>query len=181
MSGWRFTNETVHALGVTLREPLTLGHILLLAEEGCPVVTGGDVLVGDVALAVFVCAYPHAVARRKLRGWGTSLLFRLWARFWKPGDDAKRFLEWFHGQLDLPPRWQSQVQGRGLCAPWWVNRVTLALNAGLLFTEAVDMPLRTANLLIASHLDATGAGEFLSNEQVEFFAMVKRQEATRRN
>lgn len=171
---WDAHIEPVHALGITLRDPITLGHVLLLDELGSPLIHGGEAAIGDVALAVFVCAYPAHVARRRLRQWTTRLAFRIWSRFWRGGDDVTRFCAWFNRQIELPEMWHEEKGGRSreMAAPWWINRITLAMNAGLSFREATEMPMRSVNLLIASKLEASGVCEFVSRRQRDYFDQV---------
>lgn len=183
MSNWSASTEPVRVLGITLREPITLAHVLLLAEEDCPLVTGGDAYIGDVAFAVFVCAFPADKARRKIRSRLAGLTFRLWQWLCPIKDDAQKFHDWLDAQVSLPQRWIEQ--GRGgtseLAAPWWINRIALAMSAGLSYTEAVSMPLPLVNLIVAAHLEARGAANFVSRRQSEFFEQIKQWEAAKRN
>lgn len=175
MSNWDTIVEPVRVLGLTLRSPITLAHVMLLDELASPIVRNGDVMIGDVALAAFVCAHPAGDSKRKLRQWSTRLAFKLWARLWKPSaDDANRFHSWFSDQIALPEMWKQQSRGRQpeLAAPWWVNRITLAMNAGLSFYDATELPLRVVNLLIASKLESSGVCEFVSQRQKEYFTQV---------
>ena len=171
----------MRVMGLTLREPLTLAHVLLLAEAGSPLLLGGDALCGDVALAAFVCAWPADVSRRRLRSLLTPLAFRLWPRLIKPtAEDCNAMVEWITDNASMPPAWQ-RPGGTELAAPWWINRIAQAMAAGFSYTEATTLPLRVVNLTIAAKLEASGVIEFQTQLQTDFFENVKRWEAERKN
>jgi hypothetical protein len=164
-------------LGLTLRDPITLGHVLLLDEMGSPVLKGGEVFIGDVALAAFACAWPADVSRRKIRSPFTKLAFRVWSRLWKVDSSAQDFGQWFNAQLALPKQWQQagdpKHPARELAAPWWINRIAQAMSAGFSYSEAVNLPVKTVSIVVAAKLEASGAVEFVSERQDEFLKLAE--------
>ena len=60
---WATAIQPTRVLGLTLREPVTLAHVLLLAEIESPVIAGGLVTIGDIALAAFILTMVVAVVR----------------------------------------------------------------------------------------------------------------------
>jgi len=177
---WATAIQPTRVLGLTLREPVTLAHVLLLAELESPVVTGGLVTIGDIALAAFVCAWPEAKSRKLLESRWCPLVFRLWGRFWRPDGDAERFMGWLRSQIELPETWTPETRGRKteLAAPWWMNRMAQALEAGVGYKDALAMPLRTLSLIIAARLEANGVLEFVSGRQRDYLRLCE-QHASR--
>jgi len=178
---WATAIQPTRVLGLTLREPVTMGHVLMLAELESPVVTGGLVTIGDIALAAFVCAWPVNKSRRLLASRWCPLVFNLWGRFWRPDGDAERFMTWLRSQIELPETWSPESRGRKteLAAPWWLNRMAQALEAGVGYKDALAMPLRTLSLIIAARLEANGVLEFVSDRQRDYIRMC--EEHTQRN
>jgi hypothetical protein len=170
---WATAIQPTRVLGLTMREPATLAHVLLLAEVESPVVAGGLVTIGDVALAAFVCAWPADKSRRLLASRWCPLVFRLWGRFWRPDGDAERLMGWLRSQIELPETWTADSKGRKteLAAPWWLNRLSQALEAGISYQDALAMPLRTLSLIVAARLEASGVVEFVSDRQRAYLEM----------
>jgi hypothetical protein len=170
---WATAIQPTRVLGLTLRKPVTLAHVLLLAEVDSPVVTGGLVTIGDVALAAFICAWPAAKSRDLLSSRWCPLVFKLWGKFWAPNEDAERFMDWLRSQIQLPETWATDSKGRKteLAAPWWLNRLSQALEAGISYQDALVMPLRTLSLIVAARLEASGAVEFVSDRQRDYIRM----------
>jgi len=170
---WSTHISPIRVYGLVIREPVTMAHVQLLAECESPVLSGGACSIGDIATAAFVCAWPAEVSRRKLTSIWTPLAFKIWARFWKPGDDAERFIAWLTAQCDLPPRWTREGSGTELASPWWINRLAQALDAGLTYSEAMTMPLRTLTLVVSAKLEASGVVEFETPRQTEWLKFVQ--------
>jgi hypothetical protein len=178
---WATAIQPTRVLGLTLREPVTLAHVLLLAELECPIITGGVVTIGDVALAAFVCAWPEPKSRRLLKSKWCPAAFSLWGRFWSPSQDAERFMDWLKPQIEFPEMWAAEIKGRktDLAAPWWINRLSQALDAGVAYQDALAMPLRTLSLIVAARLEASGAVEFVTDRQRNYLNLC--EEHARRN
>ena len=173
-------------LGVRIREPLTLGHVLLLAELGSPIVLGGAILPGDIALAVFVTAQPHTEARKDVERWWAPLLMRWWGRRMSKRDftaEADAFVEWFVESSKSPAFWrQESASNRECAAPWWINRLALAMgNLGMSYADAVNMPLKTLGQLTMAFSEARGEVQLVSRREAEFHELVARLEAQKRN
>jgi len=184
MSDWSVNHSPVRVLGLTLREPLTLAHLILLGELESPLLLGGQCLIGDIALAAFVCAFPAHVSRRKIKSPLAPLAFRVWPRLVKcdPQTEGETLAEWITQQAELPKRWtKGGADGAPLAAPWWINRIAQAMAAGFSYSDATTLPLRLVNLTIAAKLEASGVIEFQTKLQTEFFENVKRWEAERAN
>lgn len=171
---WSTDIQPVRVLGLAMREPVTLGHVLLLAEIESPVVCGGPVSIGDVALAAFICAWPSGKSRRLLASRWCPLVFSLWGRFWRPSQDGDRFIQWLQSQCEFPNAWsRDNASSRELAAPWWINRVAQALEAGIGYQDALAMPLRTLSLIVAARLEANGVIEFVTDRQREYIELCR--------
>lgn len=183
MSAWVNSVSTVFVLGLCLREPLTLAHVALLDELGSPIICGGQVLCGDLAVAAYVCANPAHVSRRRIKSRFAPAAFRVWAALRNPDftQDSQRFSKWFDASIKMPPGSIVSGNGRELAAPWWVNRIAQAMACGFTYTEAMTMPLRSVSNVIAAKLEAMGVLEFRTKAQLEFFENIKRWEAQRAN
>jgi hypothetical protein len=90
-------------------------------------------------------------------------------------------MAWLRSQIELPETWTADSKGRKteLAAPWWLNRMAQALEAGVGYKDALAMPLRTLSLIIAARLEANGVLEFVSDRQRAYLRMC--EEHTRRN
>lgn len=176
---WDHTVEPVRVFGLVLREPVTLGHVALLHELGSPVITGGSCMIGDIATAAFVCAYPAEVARKKLRSRLAPMAFWLWSKLWKPGDTGDEFVAWLSSQCNMPLMWTPEGRSRAMAAPWWINRLAQALSAGISYRDAIDMPLRMLTLIVSAKLEMTGAAQFETPQETQWLRWV--QEQTSRN
>jgi len=165
--GWIPPGAGPRVLGVKLSEPLTLGHVLLLAEEGSPVVIGGEILPGDLALAVFICSRPANVSRRDLRSRWLPLLMRWWGRASASRDweaETETFAEWFAESARQPTVIRSATAGasKSLGAPWWVNRIATAMGLlGVSYAEATTIPAKVLGQLVIAFAEAEGRVECL--------------------
>jgi hypothetical protein len=183
MSAWANNVSPVFVLGLRLREPLTLAHVALLDELGSPIIYGGQVLCGDLAVAAYACANPATVSRKRIKSRLAPLSFRVWATLCNPDftQDAERFSKWFDASIKMPPGSIVSGNGRELAAPWWVNRIAQAMACGFTYAEATTMPLRLVSNVIAAKLEAMGVLEFRTKAQLEFFENIKRWDAQRAN
>lgn len=158
-------------LGITLRNPLTIAHIMLMSEAGSPILTGAPIMPGDLALAAFICSQPADTAKRALRSWSAGLAFKLWGLlFWRRNfkEEADKFAKWFSFHASVPPRWTTPG-GRALSSPWWINRVAIAMGeCGMTYTEATGLPCRIVGQITSSLMEARGIVDLESDEQREF-------------
>lgn len=179
----------VRVLQVSLRGPVTLGHVLLLDEIGSPVVTGEEFGIGDLALAVLICSEPTEQAARKTMGaWWAEWVLLFWGRRCGKLDfaeESKRFADWFTAQCGGPERMTIVKDGgqpqKPLSAPWYINKLGTAVGEmGLSIDEACALPVKRLNQLLAAIYEQRGDAEYLSNEQAKFFENVKRWEAEKK-
>ena len=165
--------------GLRLRVPLSLGHVFLLDELGSPVVHDGPLLLGDVAVAAFVCSMPHADARRQLDQITTRFGLWLWGK-WMGGRDheaeSQTFAQWFTEQAKTPERW-IKGDAKECASPWWINRAATAMGTfGLSFDQTLDMPLKRLTQLCTAYAESRGEVELVSRRQLEFRELVRRTE-----
>lgn len=140
-----FPRGTVVA-GIRLR-PLSLGHALLLARLGCPLIPGGSARVpkrGDVATLLWVCSRPWRRAVVALGGWRS----RLWRAF-----VAGRLLQnheetvvaaqsYLRDQISGPEATPSKTGGGTLHAPTLaILKVAGMCELGLTEEEVLDRPM----------------------------------------
>jgi len=181
---WATAIQPTRVLGLTLREPVTLAHVLLLEEIGSPIPWGRDATAGDVAVAAFVCAWP-ADKSRKLVG---SALFPLAMamlalvnRRRNKLEEGRRFIQWFSDQCKTPPQF-TQDGARECAAPWWLNRIAFATGeCGLSLSETLNSPCRLISLIVSARAESKGVVEFETARQTEFFENVKRWTAEMSN
>lgn len=165
-------------LGFRLREPLTLGHALLLDELGSPLLHGGTILPGDIALAVFVLSQPHRVARKDVSAWWAPLLMRWWGRRSASRDfdeEANALVEWFVDSVKPPAFWRKNGTSRECSSPWWINRIATAMGElGFSFESATDMPAKRLGQLVMAYAEWRGEVELVTQSQEEFHAHCRR-------
>lgn len=182
---WRQSDESLQCLGLTLSPRVTLGHVELLADIGSPVVCGGDIAPGDLAMAVLVLAWPAGQSRKMLCSRLAPLVFWLWPKIAKVRDwdeAAETFCAWFAEVTKSPSRIvtvQPGGQSRGqIAAPWWVNQIAMAMSElGLSYTEATTMPARKVGQLVAAVLEARNQAEYETETRRNFIEQVKLWEA----
>ena len=182
MNPWAPPADGPRIFGLRLREPLTLGHVLLLEELGSPILSGGQVAPGDVALAVLVVSQPHRDARKAVRSWWAPLLMRWWGKRSASEDfdaAANQFLDWFVESIKPPAFWrEAGAQDRECAAPWWINRIALAMgNLGMSYDQAVDMPAKRLGQLTMAYSEARGEVRLVTQREIEFREIVARIEA----
>lgn len=177
---WTPSIAPLRILGLTLVEPVTLGHVYVLAEADNPIVVGGDVLPGDIAQAVFVCSWPYAKSRNLLRSVMAPLAFKGWSWMlgsvdWVQAQDE--FCKWFAEQTATPNRiitLSGGGQRREVAAPWWINRIAMAMGElGLSHEEAMSLPARHVAQLSAALLEARNQAEYESEERREYVTRMR--------
>ena len=186
MTDWLPPEPGPRVLGLRLSEPLTLGHVWLLDELGSPLLHGGHILPGDVALAVFVLAQKHRAARADVSAWWAPLLMKIWGLRSGARDfdaEAEKLVEWFVASAKPPAFWHRSSSGGKQCAaPWWINRVAVAMGTlGLSLDAALDMPAKRLGQLTMAFAESRGEVELVTSQQREFREMVAKLEANKRN
>jgi hypothetical protein len=177
---WTPSLPPMRILGITLRDPVCLGHVALLAELENPVVVGGDMLPGDVAQCVFVLMSSPSDARKAVRSRFSPLLFRVWASFNDVSDwnaVIEQFAEWFSEQTATPNRiftMSTGSQRKDIAAPWWVNQIAMVMGElHVSYTDALNMPCRTAGQLVAALMEARNQAEYESEQRRQFIEQVR--------
>lgn len=175
-------------LGQTL-EPFTLGHALLLTRLGSPYAPFGDPSapnahplpaeegrgegkgtdqlaerIGDLVLAIWVCAQPWRHAEKHLASRRTRLLLRAWQ--WQlTSHRLIRAAAFFHAYLvesTRGPRTFTKDTDNALRSPTLaVVRVMLANAFGLTPDEAMDVPLAAALWDLACYHELKGSVELV--------------------
>jgi hypothetical protein len=145
--------------------PLTIGHLFFLHEIDSPVVGPGANCLGDLLLAVLVCAQPHEEARRMLtrRGghWRLSLLCYYWGwrcRHLDLPTEAAKFSEYLRDEQATPPLQPvPRSEARPIGAPWpWMLFEFVRWAYKLSAAEALNVTMREAAALWAIRADAEG-------------------------
>lgn len=186
MNYWSAPEHGPRVFGLRISGPLTLGHVLLLDELGSPLLSGGELTPGDVALACYVCAYPHRKARRKLKSLFAATAMRVWGRIVGGRVDfdkeAQKFIDWFVSEAKAPPIWIRSGNGRESAAPWWINRLSVAMgNLHMTYDQAQAFPIKRLNQLAMAFAESRGEVEMVNAQDLAFREAVARAEAARRN
>lgn len=173
---WQRVTRRERVLRLDL-QPLTLGHVFLLAEAESVFVTGGatDDPIGQLSLAAFICSQSPESARRGLNAWWSERFFKVWAWFCRPCDyqvEAEKFSTWFSEQVD-GPKVEETKESRHMGTPWHMNLLaTLVGEVGVDIDAAKRMPVREARQLICALAEARGQCKVVSEEKVQFETVV---------
>jgi hypothetical protein len=141
-------------------EPVTLGHLVLLAEMGINYTAGES--LEDISRTVFVCSRAHAVSRRAVcRPW-FGFRLRCWGEYCGEhlnlAEESNRFIDWFAGQLKGPitkSKAGDMEQDGG--APLHANLMACCLGMlGLSMRETLNLPVKEARQLICAYGEARG-------------------------
>lgn len=153
-------------------QPVTLGHLDLLAELGIDVQDG--IAPDDVATVAFVCSQRHDRSRKDIGQWWCKHAFKFWG--WLCGADAFKqsdpFLKWFFGQLKGPlpaPRKISDAgESREIAAPLVFHLLACCMGMlGRTEREAMDMPVIRARQLVAALAEAQGNAKLWTRRDEE--------------
>ena len=143
-------------LGLEL-QPLTLGHVRLLASLDSALLTDRTPSIQDLITAVLVCAQPWEEAERDMgKGWRFNLVMAFWG--WKCrkivrdgmlSHQSQLLDEYLSEALEVPaftPKGDAKLVDRE--APWfWRLLVLLMTQFGMSKRDALNMPVVEANLL----------------------------------
>ena len=177
---WKPPGDGPIVCGQRLSLPLTLGHIFLLAECGSPLLYGGPILPGDVALASVICSQEHKESRKDLGSWWIPLLMRFWGKFSRRDWDAEADLltSWFEEHAAQPAVVRKGSSGKETAAPWWVNRTANAMTIlGMTYDEALSVPLKIVSQLVIASAEAEGRVECWTDRQQSFWDYCAEQDA----
>lgn len=172
-----------------LRGPVTLGHVLLLDEMQSPVVKGGEIAIGDLAVAVAVCLARDAMeAREDLSSRLFPFLAQYWARRCATLDFAKEcetFGDWFGAQCSGPV-YEDDPAGRGakprapMSAPWYISLLALAVGElQMSVADAEAMPVKRLRQLTAALAEMRGQAAIRTETTHEFIEQVREWERER--
>lgn len=170
---WQSPHEipSVRVLRVTLRGPVTLGHVLFLDELGSPVVRGESISLGDLSLAVLVCSMTEKQARKALRSRFAGLLVHWWGRRCAKlafDEEADRFNEWFSEQCGGPTidrAEDSDREPKPLTSPWYHAKLASAMAyLHLSMDDAIAMPVKRLNQLLGAYAETQGNVSFVTPE-----------------
>lgn len=168
-------------------QPITLGHLRLLAELEVSLAVE---TFGDALLIASVCSQSHRDSRKDVvKWWFKHLLKWLAYRAGKRGDiklEAKRFADWLNNQLEGPTRKfrvtvKEQPKGR-LAAPLHLNLISGAMGTlGLSLAEAEALPVKLARQLLASYHESAGDLELWTDAEYAFDQWCKHADERKRN
>ena len=183
---WQNPSEipAVRVLNVTLRGPLTLGHVLLLDDLQSPVVRGESFDIGQLMVAVLVCSQSHEESRRDVRKWWMPH-YAKWMGY-RCGlldftAEAERFSQWFTDQcggprIDDGDEKQSKRM-RPQSAPWFMSKLAMAVGElGLSVEEASAMPMKRLNQLVSALAEVRGDVKFITESTARALAEVEQWE-----
>ncbi len=169
---WKSPHEIppVRVLRITLRGPVTLGHVLLLDEIGSPVVRGDGIGIGDLYAATLVCSSTVSDARGFLKSRWLPLLTRLHGH--RCGrlnfsEESDRFCEWFREQCGGPTidRAETDTPKESSTVPWYWSKMAVAVgHLGLSVPDAEAMPVKRLNQLIGAYAETQGNVKFITDE-----------------
>lgn len=168
-------------LGLDL-QPLTLGHLFLLQRFQSPFIQGGDVALGDVLLAAFICAQPHRNSGRDLDRWWTKHWLRFWV--WRSRKlnwavQADEFDQYLSDNLPRLEYWKKG-DGKPAGSPYCFFLLAMAMaRLHLNRDEALDMPVAELICLLASAAEVEGDVQLCSDDDMEFFEWAKDQDRLR--
>lgn len=164
--------DRVIVAGRTL-EPLSVGHLLLLARLGHPLLAGGHTVPDLVSLAqaVRLCEVPYHRALRRVPGslWELWCVWRLGRRLLrarrkaaaakKPDQDPLPVLTgYLEVSLRRPAWWTEEKEGgTPACQPYWVAVITTLMEScGIAWDDVLDMPATRAQWLCAAVWEKRG-------------------------
>jgi len=141
--------EPVRLLGQDLR-PLSIGHLMLLKRIGSPFVCPGDgpILIGDLAVAVFICCQTYEEGLDAIRGGDIAKTMARWGKQLKnvKGDELQRRFEMFREYMDaafVSPSYSvsSRVKGGSVNMPLeQVIKCVLLMKTTLTESEILNRP-----------------------------------------
>lgn len=170
---WQSPHEIppVRVLRLTLRGPVTLGHILLLDELGSPVVRGEGIGIGDLYTAALVCSSTVSDARGFLKSRWLPILTRFHG--YRCGrlnfdDETGKFCDWFREQCGGPTidRAETEVpKDNRSTVPWYWSKMAVAVgHLGISVPDAEKMPVKRLNQLIGAYAETQGNVKFVTDE-----------------
>lgn len=158
-------------LGLPL-EPLSIGHLFLLADNSSPFIEGGRVTVVNLSDAVFICSQHWTKAESDSRRWWFPWFLKLWARRSRKldfGTEQKKFAAYFAEQTDFPLAKQDRRATREFGSPWWWRLLAIMMaEFNLSEKQAMDMQAMRAALLFSAKGEADGKLK-LWNQQDDSF------------
>jgi len=169
---WQRVTRSARVLRFDL-QPLTLGHVFLLAEADSVFVSGKSTEdpIGALALAVFVCSQSPESARRGMAAWWAERFFRVWAWSCRNCDyesEAEKFTDWFQEQV-AGPETDGKGDGKKMGTPWHMNIfATLVGEVGVDVDAAKRMTVREARQLICALGEARGQCNVVTEESVDY-------------
>lgn len=170
---WQSPHEIppVRVLRLTLRGPVTLGHVLLLDELGSPVVKGDPLSLDDLALAVLACSMPVASVRKALRSRFIRPALKWWGRRCSKlnfDDEADKFSLWFTEQCGGPTIDTAETEmpkNHRSTSPWYWAKMAVAVgHLGLSIPDAEALPVKRLNQLIGAYAETQGSVKFITDE-----------------
>ena len=166
--------------------PLSCAHVYVLMSMESPFFTDGDVGVGDMALAVWVCqqrAFPFDTINTAFRSGRLDKRMRRWgARYNLLGlaRDRETFGEYLLVNLQAPERFFSdKAPPRPARVEWPMAVVVANIRTGIPEDRAWNMPMPLASLykLTAGYLDGDDSLKSADEERISEIAERKEAEA----
>jgi len=144
------TQRTV--LGLTL-QPLTLGHVFVLSEIDCAILSpGGKPTIEDMIKAAFVCAQPWRESQRDMR---KRRRFALFMKYWgwkcrkiKSIEKSIDELNAYVSDALAMPEMRCKGEFKDRATPWhWRLLVILMVQLRMSIDQAMDTTVAFANML----------------------------------
>jgi hypothetical protein len=161
----------VRCIGVEL-QPFSLGHLFILKELGNPVIYhNGFPTYEHLIAAAIVCAHTweenQKLLRSRFRRW---LIAKVWGLFAGKFDIAKetvRLKAYVINGMDFP---EIKPPKRNSCRHLFSDddtRLYSFLRLRMTHSEAMNFPLRAANLMWSAHLEESGLLELKSQRDYD--------------
>lgn len=166
-------------LGLPL-EPLSIGHLFLLADIASPFVQGGSLLLVDLSNAVFICSQPWKQSKRDSHRWWFPFFLRLWSRRCRKmnlEDEHAKFTEYWREQTDFPIAKQDKFAERDFGSTWWWRLLAIMMSDFHLSEEQVlDMPATKAAMLFAAKKEAEGKLQLWTQADDDFDSFCRKMD-----
>ena len=167
--------RSCQVLGRRLHPP-TIGHLLLLWRVGSPLVRGGVMGAGSLALALFILSRPWHRAERGMNGWWGQKVRNAWARQLRRCGEFDRaaaqamLVAWLGQSMTGPELWQPETKGEAktISAHFLqATKVRLMQCFGMTREAALNTPLREALWDLACYAEDQGTAEWVKAEDAE--------------
>ncbi len=157
--------------------PLSLGHLFILQASDSPLLTEGEVTLGDLAFCVWCCSMEFPEVQAKLAGIRTEKdMLKLQKSVFKWGkknplkklnveEIANQIADYLGDFIQAPTRWESK-EDKQAKVPWMLSVATcLMMHGGFEEERAWTMPVPLALSMYSAIGEALGDESLLTEEE----------------